>query len=115
MEQDKKKSELLNFIREYRFVREEELMFHIQKSMEEVQSMCQKGKLSETIKVLLSALPLSVKERQTFELYKEFPTLVDESTPMYHRSIDCGRRIPVGVSLDETKIRLLLNLTNEHF
>ena len=29
MEQDKKKRELLNFVREYRFVREEELMFHI--------------------------------------------------------------------------------------
>ena len=63
MEQDKKKNELLNFIREYRFVREEELMFHIRKSMEEVQSMCQKAELSEKIKVLLSELPLSVKER----------------------------------------------------
>ena len=33
MERDKKKNELLNFIREYRFVREEELMFHIRASM----------------------------------------------------------------------------------
>ena len=63
MEQDKKKNELLNFIREYRFVREEELMFHIRRSMEEVQSMCQKVELSKKIKVLLSELPLSVKER----------------------------------------------------
>ena len=82
MEQDKKKRELLNFIREYRFVKEEELMFHIRKSMEEVQSSCQKVKLSEKIKVLLSELPLTVKERQTFGLYKEFPTPVDESVPM---------------------------------
>ena len=63
MEQNKKKNELLNFIREYRFVREEELMFHIRKSMEEVQSTCQKVALSEKIKVLLSELPLLVKER----------------------------------------------------
>ena len=47
MEQDKKKRELLNFIREYRFVREEELMFHIRKSMEEVQGSCKKVELSE--------------------------------------------------------------------
>ena len=63
MERDKEKNELLNFIREYRFVREEELTFHIRKSMEEIQSTCQKVELSEKIKVLLSELPLSVKER----------------------------------------------------
>ena len=50
MEQDKKKNELFNFIREYRFLREEELMFHIRKSMEEVQSTCQKVELSERSK-----------------------------------------------------------------
>ena len=32
--------------------------------MEEVQSTCQKVELSEKIKMLLSELPLSVKERQ---------------------------------------------------
>ena len=42
MEQDKKKRELLSLIQEYRFVREEELIFHIRKSMEEVQRSCQK-------------------------------------------------------------------------
>ena len=63
MEQDKKKRELLNVIQEYRFVREEELMFHIRKSMEEVQNTCQKVELSGKIKVLLSELPLTVKER----------------------------------------------------
>ena len=62
VEQDKERRELLNFIREYRFVREEELMFHIRKSIEEVQSTCQKVELSEKIKVLLSELPLTVKE-----------------------------------------------------
>ena len=40
MERDEEKNELLNFIREYRFVREEELMFHIRASMEEVHSTC---------------------------------------------------------------------------
>ena len=47
MERDKKKNELLNFIREYSFVREEDLMFHIHASMEKVQNMCQKVVLSE--------------------------------------------------------------------
>ena len=61
MERDEKKNELLNFIREYRFVREEELMFHIRASMEEVHSTCQKVELREKIKVSLSELPLSVK------------------------------------------------------
>ena len=37
--------------------------------MEEVQSTCQKVKLSEKIKVLLSELPLSVKERYRFLNY----------------------------------------------
>ena len=64
-------------------MREEELMFHIRKSKEEVQSTCQKVELSEKIKVFPSELPLSVKERdRLFEPCKEFSTLVDESTPM---------------------------------
>ena len=56
MEQVKKKRELLSLIREYRFVREEELIFHIQKNMKEVQSSCQKVELSEKIKMLLREL-----------------------------------------------------------
>ena len=63
MEQSDKKSELLSFIQEYRLVREEDIMFYICMSMEEVQSMSQKVELSEKIKVLLSELPLTVKER----------------------------------------------------
>ena len=63
MEQNDKNSELLSLIQEYRLVREEELMFYIRMSMEEVQSMCQKVELSEKIRVLLSELPLLVKER----------------------------------------------------
>ena len=47
MERDKKKNELLNFIREYRFVREEEFMFHIRASMEEVRSTYEKLELSQ--------------------------------------------------------------------
>ena len=50
MEQDKKKIELLSLMQEHRFVREEELIFHIRKGMEEVQSTCQKVELSEKIK-----------------------------------------------------------------
>ena len=64
MQQDKKKSELLSLIQEYRLVREEELMFHIRKSMEKVQSTCQKAELSGKIKVLLNELPLTSKERR---------------------------------------------------
>ena len=77
-------------------------MFHIRKSMKEVQSTCQKVKLSEKSKVLLSELPLSVKEQHRLLNYTK-------------RSIDYGGRIPVDVSLDETKIRLLLNLMYDHF
>ena len=42
MEQKKKKSELLSYIDKYRLVREDDLVFYIRTSMEEVQSMCQK-------------------------------------------------------------------------
>ena len=83
MEQDKKKNELLNFIREYRFVREEELMFHIRKSMEEVQSTCQKVELSE--------LPLSVKERHRLLNYtKSF-------LPLWMRVPQCSIEVPIMV------------------
>ena len=63
MEQRDKKSELLSLIQEYRLVREEEIMFYIRMSMEEVQSMSQIVELSGKIRVLLSELPLTVKER----------------------------------------------------
>ena len=42
MEQEKKKSELLSFIDKYKLVREDNLVFYIRTSMEEVQSTCQK-------------------------------------------------------------------------
>ena len=91
MEQDKKKRELLNFIREYRFVKEEELMFHIRKSMEEVQSTCQKVELSEKIKVLLSELPLTVKERHRLLNYtKSF-------RPMWMRVLQCSIDVSIVV------------------
>ena len=57
MEQGDKKSELLSFIQVYRLVREEDIMFYICMSMEEVHSTCEK------IRVLLSKLQLTVKER----------------------------------------------------
>ena len=41
MEQSDTKNELLSFIQEYRLVREEDIMFYIHISMEEVRSMSQ--------------------------------------------------------------------------
>ena len=63
IEQSDKKSELLSFIQEYRLVGEKEIMFYIRMSIEEVQSTSQVVELSEKIRVLLSELPLTVKER----------------------------------------------------
>ena len=62
MEQEKKKSELLSYIDKYRLVREDDLVFYIRTSMEEVQSTCQKLELSDKIRVLLRELPLTCKE-----------------------------------------------------
>ena len=91
MEQDKKKRELLNFMRESRFVREEELMVHIPKSMEEVQSSCQKVELSEKIKVLLSELPLTVKEQhRLLNCAKSF-------LPSWMRVLQCSIDISIVV------------------
>ena len=53
---------------------------HIDKSMEEVQNTCQKVELSEKIRVLLSELPLTCKERQRLFSYTEFLTLLNRST-----------------------------------
>ena len=52
MEQEKKKSELLSFIDKYRLMREDDLVFCIRTNMDEVQSTCQKLKLSGKIRVL---------------------------------------------------------------
>ena len=62
MEQEKKKSELLSYIDKYRLVREDDLVFYIRTSMEEVQSTCQKLEPSGKIRVLLRELPLTCKE-----------------------------------------------------
>ena len=61
MDQSDKKNELLSFIQEYRLVREEDIMFYIRMSMEEVQSTSQIVVLSGKIRVLLCELPLTVK------------------------------------------------------
>ena len=89
MERDEKKNELLNFIREYRFVREEELMFHIRASMEEVHSTCQKVELSEKIKVLLSELLLSVKER------RRLLNCTNSFLPLWMRVLQCTTEISI--------------------
>ena len=43
---EEKKGDLLALINDHRLIREDDLMFHIRKSMEEVQSTCQKVELS---------------------------------------------------------------------
>ena len=62
MDQGGKKNELLSFIQEYRLVREEDIMFYIRMSMEEVQSKSQIVELSGKIRVLLCELPLTVND-----------------------------------------------------
>ena len=89
MEQDKKTRELFNLIQEYRFVREEELMFHIRKSMEEVQ--CQKVELSEKIKLLLSELPLSIKERHRLSDH------TNSFLPLWMRVLQCSIDVSIVV------------------
>ena len=69
MEQEKKKSELLSYIDKYRLVREDDLVFYIRTSMEEVQSMCQKLELSGKIRVSLRELPLTCEERHRLITY----------------------------------------------
>ena len=69
MEQEKKKSELLSLIDKYRLVREDDLVFYIRTSMEEVQSTCQKLELSGKIRVLLRELPLTCAERHRLITY----------------------------------------------
>ena len=113
MDQNNKKSKLLSLIQEYRLVREE-LMFYIHLSMEEVQSMCQKVELNEKLRLLLSELPLMDKERHRLLDYtKSF-------LPLWMRILQCSIDVSTvvggfmfGVSFDETKINLLLNLTYE--
>ena len=91
MEQKDKKGELLSLIQEYRLVREEELMFYIRMSMEEVQSTWQKVELSEKIRVLLSELPLTVKERHRLLDYtKSF-------LPLWMRILQCSIDVSIVV------------------
>ena len=103
MERDEKKNELLNFIREYRFVREEELMFHIRAIMEKVHSTCQKVELSEKIKVLLSELSLSVKEQQRLLNY------TNSFLPLWTRILQCS----VEVSMMMGGFLLVSNLMKQ--
>ena len=106
MEQEKKKSELLSFIDKYRLVREDDLVFYIRTSMEEVQSTCQKLELSGKIRVLLRELPLTCEERHRLITYAEsFFTSVEKSTSNKFTCIDCGRRNPVAVMPDETQMK----------
>ena len=91
MEQSDKKNELLSFIQEYRLVREEDIMFYIHISMEEVQSMSEMVELSGKIRVLLCELPLTVKERLRLLNYtKSF-------LPLWMRVLQCSIEVSIMV------------------
>ena len=66
MDQEK---DLFALIDKCRLIREDDLMFHIRKSMEEVQSVNGKLELSGKINRLLRDLPLTSKERQRLLMY----------------------------------------------
>ena len=101
MEQEKKKSELLSFIDKYRLVREDDLVFYIRTSMEEVQSTCQKLELSGNIRVSLRELPLTCEERHRLITYaKSF-------LPLWIRIL----QISLDASIVVGRILLLLHLT----
>ena len=91
MERYTKKRELFNFIQEYRFVREAEIMFHIRASMEGVHSTSEKLELSEKIKALLSQLPLTVKERHRLLDYTR------SFVPLWMRVLQCTIEVSMMV------------------
>ena len=64
-------------------------MFHIHASMEEVESTCQKVELSEKIKVLLSELPLSVKERH------RLLNCTNTFLPLWMRVLQCNMEVSI--------------------
>ena len=91
MERRDKKNELLRFVQKYRLVREEDIMFFIRLSMEEVQSTSQIVELSGKIRVLLCELPLTVKERHRLLNYtKSF-------LPLWMRVLQCSIEISIVV------------------
>ena len=95
-------SELLSFIDKYRLVREDDLVFYICTSMEEVQSTSQKLELSGKIGVLLRELPLTCEECHRLITYaKRF-------LPLWIRVL----QISLDASIVVGGILLLLHLTN---
>ena len=91
MEQSDKKNELLSFIQKYRPVREEDIMFYIRMSMEEVQSTSQLVELSGKIRVLLCELPLTVKERHRLLNY------TNGFLPLWMRVLQCSIEVSIMV------------------
>ena len=91
MERSDKENELLSFVQKYRLVREEDIMFFIRMSMEEVQSTSQIVELSGKIRVLLCELPLTVKERHRLLNYtKSF-------LPLWMRVLQCSIEVSIVV------------------
>lgn len=83
MEQEKK-NELFALIDEYRLIREDELMFHIRKSMEKVRTTCEKLELGGKINMLVRDLPLTHKERNRLLDY------TNSFLPLWVRVIQLG-------------------------
>ena len=91
MEQSNKRIEFLSLVQEYRVVREEDIMFYIRMSMEEVQSTSQIVELSGKIRVLLCELPLTAKERDRLLNYtKSF-------LPLWMRELQCSIEVLIVV------------------
>ena len=92
MDQGDRKNELLSFIQEYRLVREEDIMFYIRMSMEEVQSTSQIVELSGKIRVLLCELPLRVKEQPHRRL-----NYTKSFLPLWTRVLQCSIEVSIMV------------------
>ena len=101
IKQEKKKSELLSYTDKYGFVREDDLVFYIRTSIEEVQSTCQKLELSGKIRVLLRELPLTCEKRHRLITY------VKSFLPLWIRIL----QISLDASIVVGAILLLSHLT----
>ena len=92
MEQEKKRN-LLALIDDYKLIRDNDLMFQYGRISE---YMLKSGTDRKNQSVIERFITNFQRTTKTFELHKKFPILVNYSTPMQHRLIDCDGRIPVA-------------------
>ena len=97
----KQKEWIIGFTDKYRLVREDDLVFYICTSIEEVQSICYKLELSGNIRVLLRELPLTCEERHRLIAY------VKRFLPLWIRVL----QISLDASIVVRGILLLSHLT----